>query len=91
MIRQRLAVDRPVKACGDGDGLDAHPLAVEESLQVLGVEPGFVVTIEPGIYLAGEFGVRSEVNVYITEREAIVTGTLMQTEIIPIVPSRGDS
>ena len=38
------------------------------------------------IYFVGEFGVRSEVNVYVTEREAIITGTPMQTEIVSIVP-----
>jgi len=40
-------------------------------------------SIEPGIYLR-EFGVRSEVNVYIGEREAQVTGAI-QTEILPLL------
>jgi Xaa-Pro dipeptidase len=42
-------------------------------------------SIEPGIYLPGEFGIRSEVDVYITEREAIVTGVPIQTAIVPIL------
>jgi Xaa-Pro dipeptidase len=40
-------------------------------------------SIEPGIYLP-EFGIRSEVDVYIAEREARVTGAV-QTEILPLL------
>ena len=41
-------------------------------------------SIEPGIY-QDEFGVRSEINVYITpDEEVIVTGGL-QTEVLPIL------
>jgi len=40
-------------------------------------------SIEPGIYLP-EFGVRSEVNVYVGEREARVTGAIQQ-EILPLL------
>jgi Xaa-Pro aminopeptidase len=40
-------------------------------------------TVEPGIYLP-EFGVRSEVNVYVGETEARVTGEIQQA-IIPIL------
>jgi Xaa-Pro aminopeptidase len=49
------------------------------------VLPGTCFSIEPGIYLAGEFGVRSEINIYVSPREAIVTGAPMQTEVIPIL------
>jgi len=40
-------------------------------------------SIEPGIYLP-EFGIRSEVNIYIGETEARVTGAV-QTEILPLL------
>ncbi len=40
-------------------------------------------SIEPGIYLR-EFGIRSEVNVYIDEREARVTGAVQQ-ELLPLL------
>jgi Xaa-Pro dipeptidase len=40
-------------------------------------------SIEPGIYLP-EFGIRSEVDVYVDEREARVTGAV-QTEILPLL------
>jgi len=39
--------------------------------------------VEPGVYLP-EFGVRSEVNVYISEREARVTGAI-QNEILALL------
>ncbi len=39
-------------------------------------------SIEPGVYLP-EFGVRSEINMYVGEHEAVVTGE-MQTELVRI-------
>jgi Xaa-Pro aminopeptidase len=44
--------------------------------------PGVGFSIEPGIYLAGEFGVRTEVNAYIGERELIITPKEIQREMI---------
>jgi Xaa-Pro aminopeptidase len=35
--------------------------------------PGTCFSIEPGVYLE-KFGIRSEVNVYVGESEAMVTG-----------------
>ena len=40
-------------------------------------------SIEPGIYLDGDFGVRSECDVYVDEKEVRVTGPL-QTEIVTL-------
>jgi len=45
--------------------------------------PHTCFSVEPGIYLP-EFGVRSEVNVYVADRQARVTGAV-QDEIIPIL------
>ena len=42
-------------------------------------------SIEPGVYLKGTFGVRSEVDMYLSDKEAIVTGLPIQTEVIPIL------
>lgn len=41
-------------------------------------------SIEPGIYLPGEFGIRSELDVYLAEREALVFGLPLQNEIVPL-------
>jgi Xaa-Pro aminopeptidase len=44
--------------------------------------PGVGFSIEPGIYLPGEFGMRSEVNVFMAEGEAVVTPERIQTELV---------
>ncbi len=51
---------------GHGLGLDVHesPRVSTESKDVLA--PGNVVTVEPGIYVSGEFGVRIEDDVVVT-------------------------
>jgi Xaa-Pro dipeptidase len=57
------------------DGLESH----DERRLI----PRTCNSVEPGIYLP-EFGIRSEVDVYIGEKEARVTGTV-QTEILPLL------
>jgi Xaa-Pro aminopeptidase len=65
---------------GHGIGRDIHELPTlrktggEEELQ-----PGMIVTIEPGIYLPGEGGVRIEDDVLITHSGAEVLSTLDKT------------
>ena len=46
---------------------------------------GTCFSIEPGIYLPGEFGVRSELNVYVDESDIVVTGEPVQTAVVPIL------
>jgi len=66
------------KVHGNGANMDGL-----ETNDVRHLIPHTCNSIEPGIYLP-EFGVRSEVNVYIGEREAQVTGAI-QTEILPLL------
>jgi Xaa-Pro dipeptidase len=46
---------------------------------------GVLFSIEPGIYLEGKFGVRSEIDVYVGDKDIDVTGQPIQTEIVPIL------
>lgn len=57
---------------GHGVGLEIHegPRVAAHVEQVL--EPGMVITIEPGVYLPGEFGIRIEDMVHVTEGGAEV-------------------
>jgi Xaa-Pro aminopeptidase len=64
-----------------GNGAHMDNLETREDRRVI---PRTCFSIEPGIYLE-EFGVRSEINVYISpDRQVIVTGGL-QTEVLPIL------
>ena len=45
------------------------------------LEPGLGFTIEPGIYLEGEFGIRSEIDCYVSEEGLEVTTLPLQTEL----------
>lgn len=48
--------------------------------------PSTSFSIEPGIYLPGDFGVRSEIDVYISPKgDVMTTGGERQTEVIPIL------
>jgi len=49
-----------VHSTGHGVGLDIHELPVISSKSDVIIEDGMVFTVEPGIYLPGEFGVRIE-------------------------------
>ena len=44
--------------------------------------PGVAFSIEPGVYIAGEIGMRSEVNVYLQNGRAVVTPEPYQRDLI---------
>lgn len=46
--------------------------------------PGAGFSIEPGVYIPGEIGMRAEVNAYVGERELIVTPVEYQKELIVV-------
>ena len=51
---------------GHGVGLEIHELPRIGAGQTARLLPGMVITIEPGVYLAGEFGIRIEDMVVVT-------------------------
>ncbi len=46
--------------------------------------PGVGFSIEPGVYIPGEFGMRSEVNVYMQEERAVVTPAEYQQDLFVV-------
>ncbi|HLG18190.1 MAG TPA: M24 family metallopeptidase [Bdellovibrionota bacterium] len=73
---------------GHNIGLNVHGNGANmdnfESRDERKVLPRTCFSIEPGIYLK-DFGVRSEIDVYVTESEATVYGQPIQTTIVPIL------
>ncbi len=65
---------------GNGTHLDNFETRDERHLV-----PHTCFSIEPGIYLEGDFGIRSEVDVYLDGTTPIVTGGPAQKDIIPIL------
>jgi Xaa-Pro dipeptidase len=63
-----------------GNGANMDSLETRDDRRIL---PRTCFSIEPGIYLP-DFGVRSEVNVYVDDSEAHVTGPV-QTAILPLL------
>jgi Xaa-Pro aminopeptidase len=57
-----------VHSTGHGVGLEIHEYPRVAAKQEQKLEPGMVITIEPGAYLNGEFGVRIEDMVLVTAK-----------------------
>ena len=62
-----------------GAGPHLDNLETREERRLL---PGIGFSIEPGIYLPGEFGMRSEVNAFLGKTEVVVTPVEYQGELI---------
>jgi Xaa-Pro aminopeptidase len=57
-----------------------------ETRDVRAIIPQTSFSIEPGIYFRDKYGIRSEIDIYITkDREVIVTGLPMQERVVPIL------
>jgi Xaa-Pro aminopeptidase len=63
-----------------GTGVNMDDYETHDDRRLL---PGTGFTIEPGVYFS-DFGVRSEINMYVDERRATVTGPL-QADISQLV------
>jgi Xaa-Pro aminopeptidase len=68
-----------------GNGVNIDDFETRDSRRII---PGVCFSIEPGIYFPGKFGVRSEINVYVSGKDIEVTGQPIQTEIIPILKTQ---
>ncbi len=64
-----------------GNGANMDSLETRDDRKIA---PHTCFSVEPGIYLP-EFGIRSEVNVHVSDHEARVTGAI-QEEILPLLP-----
>ncbi|MEY2481815.1 MAG: hypothetical protein QOK24_343 [Verrucomicrobiota bacterium] len=67
---------------GHGNGVNIDNFETRDSRRIT---PGVCFSIEPGIYLEGKFGVRSEIDVYVGDKDIEVTEQPIQTEIVPIL------
>lgn len=78
--------------CGTGHGV-GYCLSVHEGPQSISpgsnkarLEKGMIVTIEPGIYREGKYGVRTENMVLVTEDEKTDFGQFMRFETLTLCP-----
>lgn len=67
---------------GHGNGAHIDNLETHDERRLL---PATAFTIEPGIYLPGDFGVRLEIDVYVHEKNIEVTTLPLQHRIIPLL------
>jgi Xaa-Pro dipeptidase len=67
---------------GHGNGANIDNFETRDSRRIIART---CFSIEPGIYLEGKFGVRSEINVYVGEKDIEVSGQPIQTEIVAIL------
>ena len=87
VIKRHGYADYFVHRTGHSIGEDIHGNGANmdnfETRDTRTIIPGTCFSVEPGIYL-DDFGVRSEVNVYVDERDARVTGEIQQS-VVPIL------
>jgi Xaa-Pro dipeptidase len=77
--------------CRTGHSIDAFgihgfgpPIDDTETYDDRLLVPGVGFSIEPGIYLPGEVGVRTEVNAWVGDRELLITPKEIQRELIVV-------
>lgn len=65
-----------------GNGANIDNLETQDNRRLM---PHTCFSIEPGIYLPEEFGIRSELDVYVSDREAVVYGLPLQSEVVSLL------
>jgi Xaa-Pro dipeptidase len=65
-----------------GNGANIDGFETPDTRRLL---PSTCFSIEPGVYLPGEFGVRSELNAFVDRSEIVVTGEPIQTAVVAIL------
>ncbi len=66
-----------------GNGANIDNLETKDNRQII---PRTCFSIEPGVYYVDDFGVRTEINVVITEKkDVLVTGMPLQQEVLAIL------
>lgn len=64
-----------------GNGANIDGFETPDTRRLL---PGTCFSIEPGVYLPGDFGVRSELNAFVDGAEIVVTGTPVQSAVVAL-------
>lgn len=81
-IREKGFADYFVHRTGHSIGTEVHGTGANmdnlESHDTRRLIPNTCFSVEPGVYLA-DFGIRSEINMYIGDKDAIVTGERQET------------
>jgi Xaa-Pro dipeptidase len=65
-----------------GNGANIDNLETQDSRRLI---PRTCFSIEPGIYIPGEFGIRSELDVYVSDRAALIHCLPLQTEVVSLL------
>ncbi len=71
-----------IHGLGHGVGLEIHELPFVNSRSGISLKPGMIITVEPGIYLPGKFGVRIEDTILVKENSGEVLTKLPHEPII---------
>lgn len=78
--------------CGSGHGigffLNVHegPQGITPAWNATAFKPGMVVTIEPGVYVQGKYGIRTENMVLVTEDRITEHGQFLKFETLTVCP-----
>jgi len=81
VLRKAGLAEAFTHSTGHGVGLEIHESPRIGAAQTTRLEAGMVVTIEPGVYFAGQFGVRIEDMVTVTRSGALVLTPATKTLI----------